>query len=70
MQNENTPSKPEGAEQPSGKGLPSSVLFGISDVTDDILDAVENEVGMGCGAWDMVPPKEIIAAAWKFLPND
>jgi hypothetical protein len=39
------------------------------DVTDDILDAVENEVGMGCGAWDCVPPKEIIAAAWKFIPN-
>jgi hypothetical protein len=38
-------------------------------VTDEIVDAVENEVGMGCGAWDMVPPKEIIAAAWKFLPN-
>jgi hypothetical protein len=38
-------------------------------VTDEIVDAVENEVGMGCGAWDMVPPKEIIAAAWKYLPN-
>jgi hypothetical protein len=39
------------------------------DVTDEIVGSVENEVGMGCGAWDMVSPKEIIASAWKFLPN-
>jgi hypothetical protein len=44
-------------------------LVRLSDVTDDILDAVEDEVGMGGGAWDCVPPKEIIAAAWKFMPR-
>ena len=44
-------------------------LVRLSDVTDDILDAVETEVGMGCGAWDCVPPKEIIAAAWKLMPG-
>ena len=44
-------------------------LVRLLDVTDEILDLVEDEVGMGCGAWDCVPPKEIIAAAWKFLPN-
>ena len=44
-------------------------LVWLSDVTDEILDLVENEVGMGCGAWDMVPPKEIIAASWNFLPK-
>lgn len=38
-------------------------------VPDEIVNAVENEVGIGCGAWDCVPPKQIIAAAWKFLPN-
>jgi hypothetical protein len=44
-------------------------LVRLSEVTDDILDAVENEVGMGCGTWDCVPPKKIIAAAWKFMPT-
>jgi hypothetical protein len=43
-------------------------LVRLSYVTDDILDAVEDEVGMGCGAWDCVPPKEIIAAAWRYSP--
>lgn len=42
---------------------------GVSDVTDGVVNAVENEVGMGCGAWDCVPPKQIIAAAWKFVPK-
>ena len=33
------------------------------DVADEIVDAVCEEVGMCNGAWDMVDPKEIIAAA-------
>ncbi len=32
------------------------------DITDVDIEAVEFAVGMGCGAWDMVDPKEIIAA--------
>ncbi len=39
-----------------------------SSITDDFLDTVYNavdnacDVGVGCGAWDMVDEKEIIAA--------
>jgi hypothetical protein len=36
-------------------------------VDDDVVQAVELEVGMGCGAWDMVDPKEIIRAVVKVL---
>lgn len=35
----------------------------IPVVTDDILDAIEKEVGMGSGAWDCVPPKETMKEA-------
>jgi len=31
------------------------------DITDDMVDAVEEAVGMGNQAWDMTNPKEIIA---------
>ena len=33
------------------------------NITDDMLDRIEYELGMGSGAWDMVEPKEIIAAS-------
>ena len=39
------------------------------EVTEEIIQAVENEVGMGCGAWDCVSPEEIILAAWKHKPK-
>jgi len=45
-------------------------LFGPADVTDQILEDIESDVGMGSGAWDCIPPKEIIAAAWNRRPND
>jgi len=34
-----------------------------SEITDDQVREVEDAVGMACGAWDMVDPKEIIAAS-------
>ena len=33
------------------------------NVTDDVIERVEEIVGMGTGAWYMVDPKEIIAAS-------
>ena len=66
------PQDPEAEETVQTTNVPAvdlPRLVRLSEVTDDILDAVENEVGMGCGAWDCVPPKEIIAASWKFMPN-
>lgn len=33
------------------------------------VDAVEDEVGMGAGAWDMVAPEEIIAAVLKLAAS-
>jgi hypothetical protein len=35
------------------------------DVTDADVEAVEEAVGMGCGAWDCVSARKIIAAAWN-----
>lgn len=37
----------------------------IGEISDELLDAVENEVGMGAGAWDTINPKAIIAAVIK-----
>ena len=53
-------------------GVGCDVLFGILSVSDEDVDAIESSVGMGCGAWDQVAPKEIIAAAWNRLrlPRD
>lgn len=38
--------------------------------TDLDVDRVEDAVGMGHGAWDMVDPKEIIRAAWSIAGKD
>ncbi len=35
------------------------------DIDQTFIDAVENECGMGCGAWDMVDPREIILGVTK-----
>lgn len=50
-------------------------MFGeYLDVTidDDFVELVEDEVGMGHGAWDMEDPKEICAAVLKIarIRND
>lgn len=37
-------------------------LWVADDIYDSFVEAVEDELSMGCGAWDMVDPKEIIAA--------
>ena len=47
------------------EGLRTTDLFGIGSVSDADVESVEDRVGMGAGAWDMVSPKEIIAAAWN-----
>ena len=41
--------------------------FGIRDVSDAVVEKVEEAVGMRAGAWDCVSPREIIAAAWNLL---
>lgn len=51
------------------EGTEYNPSLSLDDVTDEILDFVENEVAMGSGAWDCVPPKEIILAAWKIKPE-
>jgi len=33
-----------------------------SDIPDSFVDAVEDQLSMGHAAWDMVDPREIIAA--------
>lgn len=38
-------------------------------MNDELLDKVEQEVGMGCGAWDMVHPRDIINAVIKHHPR-
>lgn len=38
-----------------------------SDITDEDVVAIEEAVGMGTGAWDCIPPKEIIVAVLNQL---
>jgi len=42
----------------------------ISEITDNFVDAVEEKVGMSYGAWDMVDPKEIIAAVLSIIEEE
>lgn len=35
--------------------------------TPEDVEAIENTVGYGSGAWDCIPAEEIVAAAWKRL---
>lgn len=37
------------------------------DQADDIIDAVEQDIGMGTGAWDMVNPKDLVHAFARAL---
>lgn len=41
------------SEQPTGQ----------IEIADEFIEQVENAVGMGHGAWDMVPAKELLSAA-------
>lgn len=48
------------ASYPSGE-----VRDGGPIVTEDDVAWIENECGMGSGAWDCVSPESVILAAWK-----
>jgi hypothetical protein len=37
------------------------------EVSDEDVDAVEDEVGMGSSAWECEDPKKIIAAAYEVM---
>jgi len=37
----------------------------LKEVSDKLVEAVEDELSMGAGAWDMVDPKESIRAVLK-----
>ncbi|ELS01196.1 hypothetical protein Xen7305DRAFT_00008980 [Xenococcus sp. PCC 7305] len=39
----------------------------IAKLTDEDVEEVEDLVGMGCGAWDTVDPKEIMYHAYSYL---
>jgi hypothetical protein len=39
------------------------------EITNEFVDAVELEVGMGAAAWDCVGPMNIIAAVLKLSPE-
>jgi len=39
----------------------------VGEITEDDIAAVENEIGMGCGAWDMVDHRELILACVKVV---
>lgn len=46
---------------------PAPKAITAEDVTDEVVDAVEDAIGMGRGAWDMVDHKELIAATCKTI---
>lgn len=37
----------------------------ISDVWDEDVNIIEENIGMGHAGWDCVDPKEIVLAAWS-----
>lgn len=39
--------------------------YGAKEATEADVLAVENALGMGCGGWDTVDPKQILEAAWE-----
>lgn len=41
----------------------------LGEISDEFIEAVEDECGMGRGAWDMVLPQEIILAVLKVAPK-
>ena len=61
-------SKPKTCNCPSGDGSPRHpcpahpAQPGKIVVSPDYADKVEDVLGMSCGAWDMVDPKQIIKA--------
>ncbi len=57
---------PEWKRNALGPMAPSTASQAASVVvTDTLVEAVEGAVGMGHGAWDMVDPKELIAASYR-----
>lgn len=46
-----------------GAKADSQTSFTPSNVTEEDIQAVEDIAGMGCGAWDTIDPREIIAAS-------
>lgn len=41
----------------------------LGEVSDEFIEAVEDECGMGSGAWDTIDPREIILAVVKVAPR-
>lgn len=39
----------------------------VDEITEEDIEAVESEVGMGRGAWDMVDHRELIMACVKVV---
>jgi hypothetical protein len=44
-----------------------SVTIDFEHVTEEDVEAVESEIGMGRGAWDMVDHRELLKACAKVL---
>lgn len=48
-------------------GRRDSVEHRLGEVSDEMLEAVEQECGMGHEAWDTINPREIILAVIKVV---
>jgi len=46
-----------------------SITVQPETISDDLLQKVEDKLGMGSGAWDTLDPKEIIAVAAECYIN-
>jgi hypothetical protein len=63
------PSQQESLPAPTAETQPSAVAPSAADVTDEFLEAVELEIGMGSAAWDCVNAKALIAAVIRHYLN-
>lgn len=48
-------------------GIKDTEEHRLGEIADELVDAVEEEVGMGHGAWDTIDPRRVIAAVKKVL---
>lgn len=46
-----------------------SIIVKPETISDDLVEKVEDMLGMGSNAWDTINPKEIIAAAAQCYIN-
>lgn len=70
MENQNSKSKPESVEQPSGKGLSSSALLGVVEFTTRALVADDGQIQLWCSRGKNGEQSEDIGLAYDGIDGE